>query len=551
VKLRLGTRGSDLALWQARFVAERLTAAGHAVEIEVLQTRGDRIDDVPLHQVEGKAFFTAEIEAALLEERIDLAVHSHKDLPVVGPPELRIAAVPRRGASGERLLVAPAAHAPDAPFLPLRLGARVGTSSPRRTEQLRALRPDLALLPLRGNVPTRVRRLREGRFDAILLAAAGLDRLRLDALGLVACDLPLALVVPAPAQGALAVQVRARDEACAALCRDVLHDPETERAIAAERALLLAAGGGCNLPLGCAVRRDGAGYLAEVFAGPGVPEAGAPPRWATACAETPEDAVRAAWQTAVAGAPTQHGPLAGLRVALAGSAGGGTLLGARLCALGARVVHERVLDFAAVETRGPGLAARLRELRPGDALVVTSREAARRLAGLRVPDGVAVAAVGPATARALSEAGFAVSCVGEGGARELAWTLKVERGARVLFPCAADALTDLEDGLGARGVTTWRHELYRSVPRADVALTPGVDARVYLSPSAAAACREAERGTDEPPLRVALGPTTARACARLGLEVCMPARPGAEGVVHVLAGRGRAAWSTSTMESQR
>ena len=152
----LGTRGSDLALWQARHVAERL--AGRAeVEIVVLQTRGDRIDDIPLTQVEGKSFFTAEIEQALLERSVDLAVHSHKDLPTEGPPGLVVAAVPARADAAELLLARPEAHDVEAPLLPLRRGVRVGTSSPRRAEQLLTLRPDLVVEPMRGNVPTRVR----------------------------------------------------------------------------------------------------------------------------------------------------------------------------------------------------------------------------------------------------------------------------------------------------------------------------------------------------------------------------------------------------------
>jgi len=231
--IRIGTRGSDLALWQARHVAERLAAAGAESTLVVLETRGDRIDDVPLQSVEGKGFFTSEIEAALREKRIDLAVHSHKDLPSAPAPGLVIAAVPARASVEERLLIAPAAHAPRAHGLPLVRRARVGTSAPRRTEQLRALRADLELLPLRGNVPTRVRRLREGRYDAIVLAAAGLDRLALDLRDLIVLTLPRELLVPAPGQGALAIQTRADDEELRELCARVLADRETAVAVEA------------------------------------------------------------------------------------------------------------------------------------------------------------------------------------------------------------------------------------------------------------------------------------------------------------------------------
>lgn len=214
MKLRIGTRGSRLALWQAEHVAAALRAEAE-VEIVVLETRGDRIQGVPLSRVEGQAFFTAEIERALLEERVDLAVHSHKDLATESPPGLVIAAIPRRGPTAERLLILPEAGDPDALFLPLKRGARVGTSAPRRRAQLLALRPDLEVVDLRGNVPTRVDKLRARAFDATVLAAAGLERLGLDLSGLVDVPLSPTLFVPAPAQGALAegsgpFRVRAR-----------------------------------------------------------------------------------------------------------------------------------------------------------------------------------------------------------------------------------------------------------------------------------------------------------------------------------------------------
>ena len=397
MKVRIGTRGSDLALWQARHVAGRLQADGHEVETCVMKTRGDRIVDVPLTTIEGKAFFTAELEEALLDGRVDLAVHSHKDLPVDGRAGLAIVAVPRRGPAGERLLVARHAHDPEEAFLPLARGACLGTSSPRRAEQVLVLRPDLRVLPLRGNVPTRVQRLREGRFDAIVLAAAGLDRLGLDTTALVDVALPIDLLVPAPAQGALAVQTRADDRELAAICGRILHDSETARIVAAERSVLAAAGGGCNLPLGCTIEPEGSGFRARVFLGADHPAPGCRARWAEAFAQDLDAVVGAAFHGLVAERPTRCGPLRGLRVALTGSAAGGTLLGERLSSLGAETVHERVIAFEDLESCD--LARRLAALAPGDGLALTSREAARRLAGLSVPPGVVVGAVGSATGR--------------------------------------------------------------------------------------------------------------------------------------------------------
>jgi hydroxymethylbilane synthase len=523
MKVRIGTRGSDLALWQARHVAGLLRGLGVESELVVLQTRGDKIDDVPLTTVEGKAFFTAEIERALLERDVDVAVHSHKDLPVDGTPGLTIVAIPARGPRGERLLVAPAAHDPEGAFLPLAHGARVGTSSPRRKEQLAALRPDLALLDLRGNVPTRVRRLREGRYDAILLATAGLERLALATDGWVAVDLALELLVPAPAQGALAIQVRADDRELVELCR-ALDDRETARAVAAERTLLARAGGGCSLPLAASIApdpgaTDGSGWLAHGFLGAGHPAGATHGRWASARGDDPERAAEALFAQLASGEPTHTGPLAGLRIALTGSAGDGSVLGARLAALGADVVHERVIELEPIA--GVDLAGALAGLRPGDAVAITSRQAARRLAGHALPAGVALAAVGRASARALEEAGHRATWVGTGGASELAARIELSPGARVLWPCAEEARPELEEALVPRGIEVRRLPVYRTLPCDGAALDELAPVRVYMSPSAVEAAVGWERAhrTDRV-LRFALGHATAVALGEAGLAAC-------------------------------
>ncbi|HEX5012129.1 MAG TPA: hydroxymethylbilane synthase [Planctomycetota bacterium] len=535
--LRLGTRGSDLALWQARHVAARL--AGRAeVEIVVLKTQGDRIDDVPLTQVEGKAFFTAEIERALLDRHVDLAVHSHKDLPTESPPGLSVVAVPARADASELLLARPEAHAPDAPLLPLRRGARVGTSSPRRMEQLVTLRPDLQLQPLRGNVPTRVARLREARHDAILLACAGVDRLALDLAGLHATRLTAAQLAPAPAQGALAIQIRAGESDLAALLRDLLHDEDAARAVEAERWLLAAAGGGCNLPLGAHVEGEGSGFRVHAFLGANHPRRGVRARWAEARGESPLAAAREVLARLTAGAPTGTGPLAGLRVALAGRAvdESGTEVGDRLVQLGARVRHEPVIELH--ELPAPDLPARLAALRPGDALAVTSRVAAARLAGLHVAEGVLVAAVGPATARALSAAGLRVDVTGDGGARELAARLALRAGATLLLPGAQDGRPELAEALAARGVRVERLALYRTATAAAAPPAAAVDARVYFSPSAVRACRELGLESPGAPRRVAWGDTTASVLRAAGLSCDGEARADVETLVQLLAASG-------------
>lgn len=249
--LRIATRRSDLALWQANWVRARLEGLGHAAELVLIDTQGDRTqaDGTPFRLMPGQGFFTKAVQDAVAEGRADLAVHSHKDLPSARMAGLELAAVPGREDPRDVLLVRPAAFDPAAPALPLKHGAAVGTSAARRRAQLLHLRGDLGVRELRGNVPTRVRKLREGGYDAVVLAAAGLKRLELDLSGLEVIPLEPHLFVPAPAQGALALEVRGDDHNLAALLTD-LHDPAAYRAVAAERGLMGMLSGGCQLALG-------------------------------------------------------------------------------------------------------------------------------------------------------------------------------------------------------------------------------------------------------------------------------------------------------------
>jgi len=265
MKIRIGTRGSALARVQAADVARRITAAGHAAEIVIIATLGDRVSDRTFSDVGAFGIFVREIEAALLDRAIDVAVHSYKDLPSKGPGELVVAAVPERLDAADILLVRSVASTSEGP-IPVRYGARVGTSAARRRALLIAARPDLDVGMLRGNVPTRVRALIDGQFDAIVLAAAGLSRLqrnddseRLVLPSEISCTrLDPTQFVPAPAQGAIALQVRANDEAVREVVA-ALNDPTTERALRAERMALALADGGCTLPFGawCEVQGDG------------------------------------------------------------------------------------------------------------------------------------------------------------------------------------------------------------------------------------------------------------------------------------------------------
>jgi hydroxymethylbilane synthase len=239
----IGSRGSKLALWQARWIEARLREAGRETRIEIIKTTGDTISDVALAQVGSKGIFTKEIEEALLDGAIDLAVHSLKDLPTELPAGLALAAVPEREDPRDALVGFRLADLPR--------GARVGTSSLRRSAQLRGLRPDLDIRDIRGNVDTRLRKLDAGDFDATLLACAGLRRLGLDHR--ITEALEPAVMAPAVGQGALAIETRAGDrETIEAVGR--LEHAETRSAVEAERALLEALGGGCQVPLGAHAR---------------------------------------------------------------------------------------------------------------------------------------------------------------------------------------------------------------------------------------------------------------------------------------------------------
>lgn len=246
MRIKIGTRGSELAMWQARYISERLGT--DKTEIVVIKTQGDHIQNVSFDKMEGKGFFTKEIEEALLKGEIDVAVHSLKDLPTEMPKGLKLAAIPVREDPADILLVRSEKAVKSAP-LPLADGAVVGTSSIRRLAQLKCARSNLNVKALRGNVNTRVRKLKEGEYDAIILAAAGLKRLNLDISGLIAQKISFDVFLPAPGQGALALQIRDNDDIANAAVVS-LNDENTARAIRAERAFLSAFGGGCQIPLG-------------------------------------------------------------------------------------------------------------------------------------------------------------------------------------------------------------------------------------------------------------------------------------------------------------
>ena len=245
--LRIGTRGSLLAKWQAEFVRKQLFAgAGVEAEIIIIKTSGDKLQGAPLSQIGGKGIFIKELEEALLEETIDLAVHSVKDVPTDTPSRLMFPAVCRREDVRDCLV-----GANGATLASLRTGARVGTGSLRRQAQIRHLRPDLDVRDLRGNVDTRLRKVESGEYEAVMLSKAGLDRLGWSAR--ITETMSPEVFLPAVGQGAIALECRLKDTEAAELVSG-LDDAESRTAIIAERALLSALHGGCQVPLGAWAR---------------------------------------------------------------------------------------------------------------------------------------------------------------------------------------------------------------------------------------------------------------------------------------------------------
>jgi hydroxymethylbilane synthase len=260
-QLRIGSRGSQLALWQANHISALLRERGHEVEIEIIHTTGDKITDVALAKVGTKGMFTKEIEEALAAGRVDLAVHSLKDLPTELPKGFEIAAITERQDPRDAFCSRQYAKIEELPN-----GARVGTSSLRRQAQLKAIRPDLDIHPLRGNVDTRLRKLEQGDYDAIILASAGLNRL--GKTELIRQVIPAEIMCPAAGQGALGIEIREGDAKTRELLA-FLNDPKARAATTCERALLNRLGGGCQVPIGAfAEMREGKLHLGSIVADP-------------------------------------------------------------------------------------------------------------------------------------------------------------------------------------------------------------------------------------------------------------------------------------------
>jgi hydroxymethylbilane synthase len=499
--LVIGTRGSDLALWQARHIADRLAAIGQPTEVRIIRTSGDRIQDIGFDKMEGKGFFTKELEAELLTGTIDLAVHSCKDLETNEPPGLAIVAYPQRASCHELLLLRREAMDHRLP-LEVRLNGAVGTSSARRKAQLKALRPDVRILDLRGNVPTRVDKLRSGQYDAILLAKAGLDRLGLDLSDLYVMDLDPRVFVPAPAQGVLAVQTRAGDTAVRHVI-ERLNDADAEATAVVERKVLNAFHGGCQVPLGVHVRREADRYTLWASGTRAWTEM---PRRVHLSGDDPGALVRAAVER-LNMAPRP------LRVVITRAHDDGSLLNRTLAGHG--------LTLEGVELLAPELLP-ITAVPDHDRIFFTSRNAVRSF--VQAGGGLTSApcdAIGPGTAEELRKHGAEAVFIGDGpDTPTIAQQYAGRFGhLRILFPCSVAGLRTVQRALPEGHAIDLPVYAMRPLGGAQV---PTGHVAIVTSPEHAAALHALEPLQRWPHV-VAMGTSTAqRVRALAGVEAVLP-----------------------------
>ncbi len=547
--LRVGTRASKLALWQAQHVQAELEKRWPDLQVELVTftTRGDRELRKALPEIGGKGLFTAELEIALRAGDIDIAVHSLKDLPTDLPPDLTIGAITPREDPHDVLISKHGLPLDALPPHPV-----IGTSSNRRAAQVRLARPDARIMPLRGNVDTRVRKGldSDGPYDAVVLARAGVMRLGLDAH--ITQVLPFDVMLPAPGQGALGVQCRAGDARVLELLAP-LDDASTRAAVTAERAFLAGLGGGCAKPVAALGQvRDGRLFLRGLFVtDDGTPirvEGDASPEEAAALGRALAERVTKGvtgyglkvegWKWtrqdnggASESSPDQsstfnYQPVTVLVLRAPEQAAG---LAERLRAAGFEPVLYPTIRIAPPET-WDALDTALRRLAAGayDWLVLTSANGVRfvweRLAALNLtlPEGVKVAVIGPATAAALRARGVEPALVPEEFVAEgLADALGEVRGQRFLLARADRARPTLREELRVRGAHVDEVVAYRTVIAPPDAPPPEVDIVAFTSPSTVQGFVAALRGRSLPEGTrvVCIGPITARAAREAGLPV--------------------------------
>lgn len=468
-KITIGSRGSELALWQARHIQDRLSAIGLESDIKVIKTQGDNFINVAFSKLLGKGFFTKELEEELLNGTIDLAVHSHKDLPTEQPPGLVIAAVSEREEPVDVLLIHPEGRDITQIFS-LRERAIVGSSSARRRSQLAAYRPDLELKDIRGNVPTRLQRLRDGEYDAIMLAKAGLKRLGADLSGLYVEELTPQEIVPAPAQGVLALQIREADTALREKLQEI-NCREVQQTTYVERRILHLFEGGCRMPIGAYCRKEGDEYLV----------------WVSRAEEDEDYPVRYHTRSFEAEGLAERIVEKYLRkerkiktVFITRELSGDSYLARSLSGQGIGVEGRSMIrTFPIITTFSSSILKRV------DWIFFNSKNAIEYFFRLNplVPKKTRIAVMGRGSEKELREHGRDPDFVGTtsdtaGVAREFAG---LAAGKTVLFPAAKDSLRAIQQGLTA-DTKVIDLPIYETVPDDD-ADASGADVLIFTSPS--------------------------------------------------------------------
>ncbi len=493
--ITIGTRGSDLALWQAHYTKDLLEKAGYTVSITIIKTQGDRIQHLSFDKMEGKGFFTKELEEALLDGSIDLAVHSYKDMPSEQPAGLMIAGISSRAHPADVLLVHPRAVDLCQPF-GLIQNAVVGTSSARRKAQLLLLRPDIQLADIRGNVPTRIQKLRDGNFDAILLARAGMDRIGADVTGLHVHTVDPHMLIPAPAQGVLAYQIRENDvrlqEAVGAI-----HHREGALLNHLERRTLALSDGGCQIPLGL--------YAEQVE--------GKLCLWAALAEHATAVPRRLVMQgTDVEVMSTRvvqllRGPQQPFRVFISRHQESDSLFSKLLGAWGMQVFGQSLVRITPVQVQAIPAA---------DVVVCSSRNGARYALPFLQQKNYRVVAIGPGTAQVLLEGGVIPVFTGDGEANTVAqWLATHHPNTTILFPGATNSRQSVQAALPDT-ITSINWSVYENEPAPDAAL-PDCDVAVMTSPLNVQAYFQSPP-KQLPRYFVAIGSPTAEALRTKGVE---------------------------------
>lgn len=497
----IGTRGSRLALWQAEFTQEQLRKLGYTAMLKIISTKGDQtqLQNLSFDKLEGKGFFTKELEEELLGGQIDMAVHSYKDLPTDNPAGLIIAGCSYSEDPADWLVVRKESVDPARP-LNLKQGAKVGTSSARRKAQLLAHRPDLEMVDIRGNVPTRIEKIYREGLDAVVLAAAGLKRLDLDLSAYHVERLGLNTCISAPAQGVLAYQIR-QDDAFMSNVIALLNDADVSKDVYVERGILKKLGGGCQQPIG--VYCDSTTGIYRVWAAYALQWDDFPRRIYMQDAD-PDALIDRAVEVLKKAHENR-------RIFISRHLSPEAYFWRALTRYGFEVIGRSLIEFEAI--------AFGRELPDADWLFFSSKNGVRFFFDQQpqLPPNVRIAALGNSTAKAVAEAGYITHFVGQGSdTHEVAIRFaEIAAGQRVIFPQPLNSLEAVQQAIGHL-ILPIKLICYRNTPVSEGFDLPPCDILVFTSPA------NARNYLSKYPILpqqkiIVIGPTTAAALQEAGI----------------------------------